>query len=172
MCVGFFVIFFFNRNRKTATCIVETGKWQPLKYRHTEFGFKTTKKYQIHDEYEICNPGDIVMFRYTDKPFSKMKKHGLVEVIRAAPLWEDYPSWEGTTEGDFHLTHSTDPDRDDIESHTQRLMKSAKEQKLRKGIFKQNENIKNKDNINRQQSMRINDNKLNSWKDQVSKWGV
>merc|ERR1712157_345832 len=88
----------------------------------------------------------IVMFRHAHPHFSKIKKFGLVEVIRAEPIWEDYPAWEGTTEGDFHLTGPNDPDRDDIESATQRAMKAAqeikekaKEYKLKQRAIKKND---------------------------------
>ena len=112
------------------------------------------------------------MFKHEPKHFSKIKKWGLVEVIRAAPIWQDYPSWEGTTEGDFHIAHSSDPDRDDIESHTQRLMKAAYEAKERKNVFAKNDQIKKRDRYKRKQAMKINDQKLKSFRDQVSKWGV
>eukprot|EP00483_Globobulimina_turgida_P010386 UN10406 len=120
------------RNKKTATVLYETGKWKPAQLRHTTWGYKQHTKAHIHDEYEICNPGDIVMFKHAHPHFSKIKKFGLVEVIRAEPIWEDYPAWEATTSGDFHLTHlhlthPNDPDRDDIESATQRALKNAQE---------------------------------------------
>ena len=169
-CASLVVVIF--RSAKTATALVETSRWKPLRYRNTEYGFPITKKFHIHDEYEICNPGDIVMFKHVNQHFSKIKKFGLVEVIRAAPIWQDYPAWEGTTEGDFHIAHSSDPDRDDIESHQQRLMKAAYESKQRKNIFAKNEKIKRRDRFNRKQAMKINDQKLNSFRDQVSQWGV
>ena len=126
------------RSKKTATVLYETGKWKPAQLRHTIWGYRQHTKAHIHDEYEICNPGDIVMFKHAFPHFSKIKKYGLVEVIRATPIWEDYPAWEGTTEGDFHLTHPSDPDRDDIESATQRAMKGAQEIKEKAREYKVN----------------------------------
>merc|ERR1712157_594173 len=96
----------------------------------------------------------IVMFRHAHPHFSKIKKFGLVEVIRAEPIWEDYPAWEGTTEGDFHLTAPNDPDRDDIESSTQRALKYAHE-------------IKKNGKKLRAEQANITKEKLKSWRDQV-----
>merc|ERR1719461_2231205 len=161
------------RNAKTATVLYETGKWTPAQLRHTTRGYRQHTKAHIHDEYEICNPGDIVMFKHANPHFSKIKKFGLVEVIRAEPIWEDYPAWEGTTEGDFHLTHPNDPDRDDIESQTQRALKYAHEIKERAKEYKQKQKQINKnDKKLRADQANITKEKLKSWRDQVSKYAV
>lgn len=161
------------RNAKTATCLYETGKWKPAQLRHTTWGYRQHKKAHIHDEYEICNPGDIIMFKHAYPHFSKIKKFGLVEVIRNTPIWEDYPAYEGTTEGDFHLTHPNDPDRDDIQGSTQKLIKSAQEikEKAKEYQLKQ-KSIKQNDHQLKQKYKRITKEKLRSWRDQVSKYAV
>mmetsp|Transcript_35531 Transcript_35531/g.43901 ORF Transcript_35531/g.43901 Transcript_35531/m.43901 type:complete len:229 (+) Transcript_35531:64-750(+) len=161
------------RNEKTATIICETGKWKPLLYHNTKWGFRQHTKYQIHDEYQICNPGDIVMFAQANPKFSKTKAHGLVEVIRSAPLWEDYPSWEGTTGNDFNITSNDDPDRDDIFDETQRLTKAAQEMKMKDYELKRKyDDIEEKDTNMKRKLAKINNLKIHSWKDQISRYGV
>eukprot|EP01083_Nonionella_stella_P051001 135454_1 len=161
------------RNAKTATVIYETGKWAPAALKHTTWGYRQHTKAHIHDEYEICNPGDIVMFKHAQPHFSKIKKFGLVEVIRATPIWEDYPAWEGTTEGDFHLTHPSDPDRDDIESATQRAMKTGQEIKEKAKEYQMKQKlIGDNDRKLKKQQAQITKDKLRSWRDQVSKYAV
>lgn len=160
------------RNSKTATVLMETGKWKPIKYKNTHWGYRQHTKCHIHDEYEICNAGDIVMFTNAQPHFSKIKKFGLVEVIRATPIWEDYPAWEGTTDGDFHLTHPSDLDRDDIQSHIQRLMKSAEEMKSKRSDEKLNQSALKKEKKMKKRSQEITRDKLRSWKDQVSQYSV
>ncbi|ETO33751.1 30S ribosomal protein S17 [Reticulomyxa filosa] len=179
------------RNAKTATVLMSTGKWQPYRWQKTTWGIEGSKKYHIHDEYEITNPGDIVMFCQANPPFSKIKKFGLVEVIRPAPIWEDYPAWEGTTEGDFHVAHPSDPDRDDIQSHTQRLMKMAQEKKDRvhqqlkeistpaegQGEAKEQKKIhdfqklRQRHNTAKRKLKDVSIKKLKAWEDQVTKYG-
>lgn len=161
------------RNQKTATVVIQTGKWKPLLYHNTTWGFRQHTKLQIHDEYEICNPGDIVMFAQSSPKFSKQKAHGLVEIIRREPLWEDYPSWEGTTEGDFHITDVNDPDRDDIYTQAQRLISTAKQMKSQdpKLNIKQ-EKAKVRDIEMKRKLEKVTNLKLYSYKDQISRWGA
>ena len=151
----------------------ETGKWKPAQLRHTVWGYRQHTKAHIHDEHEICNPGDVVMFKHEWPHFSKIKKYGLVEVVRATPIWEDYPAWEGTTEGDFHLAHSSDPDRDDIESATQRAIKGAQEikERARDQKVKQN-NVRHREQRLKSEHAQITKEKLRSWRDQVAKYAV
>eukprot|EP01084_Bolivina_argentea_P203424 347455_1 len=161
------------RNAKTATCLYETGKWKPMQLRHTTFGYRQHQKAHIHDEYEICNPGDIVMFKHAYPHFSKIKKFGLVEVIRNEPIWEDYPAWEGTTSIDLHLTHPNDPDRDDMTSETQKLIKTAQEIKDTATQYQLKQNlIQNNHQKLKKQHANITKEKIRSFRDQVSKYAV
>ena len=113
------------------------------------------------------------MFKHEWPHFSKIKKYGLVEVVRATPIWEDYPAWEGTTEGDFHLAHSSDPDRDDIESATQRAIKGAQEIKERARDQKvKQSNVRHREQRLKSEHAQITKEKLRSWRDQVAKYAV
>ncbi len=161
------------RSLKTATVVTETSRWTPHKYKRTLWGIRMHAKHHIHDEYEICNPGDIVMYAAAYPHFSKIKKFGLVEVIRPTPIWEDYPAWEGTTEGDFHLTHSSDPERDDIESHNQKLMKIAQEKKAQaRDYVKEQNRLRFGEKRQKQARKKITGQKLRAWEDQVEQYGV
>jgi len=61
---------------KTATVEVE----RIVAHKLYKKRYKRTKKYQVHDELGT-KVGDVVRFVPT-KPFSKMKKWGLVEVVK------------------------------------------------------------------------------------------
>jgi len=61
---------------KTATVEVE----RIVAHKIYKKRYKRTKKYQVHDELGT-KVGDVVRFVPT-KPFSKMKKWGLVEVVK------------------------------------------------------------------------------------------
>jgi len=123
-----------TRMQKTATILVELPGIRRFDVRDPLCTMKRryTKKVQIHDEFELINPGDVVMFKKLPVPKSKLKYYGLHEVIRRAPQWEDYPSWEGTTDGDFHAAGPYDQDRDDEFDLHYRLLRQVDMTKRRK----------------------------------------
>lgn len=52
-------------------------------FRHKMYGkiIRTKKKYMVHDEKNVCKPGDIVQI-IESKPISKMKRWAVVEIIK------------------------------------------------------------------------------------------
>lgn len=64
---------------KTAVVEVHTVKAHPV-YRKR---FRTSKKYYVHDEENVCNVGDLVRIAET-RPLSKTKRWRLLEVVEKA----------------------------------------------------------------------------------------
>lgn len=70
-----------NKMDKTAVVRVDRLKNYPIYKKR----FKVSKKYKIHDEQNILNPGDVVEFVET-RPISKDKKWVLDRVLEEAVL--------------------------------------------------------------------------------------
>ncbi|MCR8613249.1 MAG: 30S ribosomal protein S17 [Mycoplasma sp.] len=68
-----------TKNEKTIVVSVETYKVHPLYKKR----FKSTKKYQAHDEKNEAGLGDVVLLAET-KPYSKTKKFRLVKISKKA----------------------------------------------------------------------------------------
>ena len=66
-----------NKMNKTIVVAVESLK----KHRIYKRTYKQTKRFQVHDEENTCQVGDIVRIEET-RPLSKMKRWRLVEVVR------------------------------------------------------------------------------------------
>jgi small subunit ribosomal protein S17 len=66
-----------NKMNKTIVVAVESLK----KHRIYKRTYKQTKRFQAHDEENICQVGDIVRIEET-RPLSKMKRWRLVEVVK------------------------------------------------------------------------------------------
>jgi len=64
---------------KTAVVAVQSFKSHPLYKKQ----IKTTKKFKVHDENNICGEGDTVKIMET-RPLSKDKNWRLVEIIEKA----------------------------------------------------------------------------------------
>src|SRR5947209_4922325 len=67
-----------NKMNKTIVVVVETLK----KHRIYKRTYKQTKRFQAHDEENVCQVGDIVRIEES-RPLSKMKRWRLVEVVKA-----------------------------------------------------------------------------------------
>ena len=66
-----------NKMEKTIVVVVETLK----KHRIYKRRFKQTKRFQVHDEANTCQVGDIVRIEES-RPLSKMKRWRLVEIVK------------------------------------------------------------------------------------------
>jgi small subunit ribosomal protein S17 len=66
-----------NKMEKTIVVIVESLK----KHRIYKRTFKQTKRFQVHDEENTCQVGDVVRIEES-RPLSKMKRWRLVEIIK------------------------------------------------------------------------------------------
>ena len=66
-----------NKMNKTIVVVVETLK----KHRIYKRTYKQTKRFQAHDEENICQVGDLVRIEEC-RPLSKMKRWRLIEVIK------------------------------------------------------------------------------------------
>lgn len=66
-----------NKMNKTIVVVVETLK----KHRIYKRTYKQTKRFQAHDEENICQIGDLVRIEEC-RPLSKMKRWRLIEVIK------------------------------------------------------------------------------------------
>ena len=64
-----------NKNDKTIVVAVDTYKTHKLYNKR----FKSTKKYNAHDEKNIASLGDVVVLSET-RPYSKTKKFRLVKI--------------------------------------------------------------------------------------------
>ena len=67
-----------DKMEKTITVSVETVKQHPL-YKKT---IKTSKKYKVHDEQNVCKVGDRVQI-IECRPLSKDKRWSLKQVIES-----------------------------------------------------------------------------------------
>ncbi len=66
-----------NKMNKTIVVAVESLK----KHRIYKRTYKQTKRFQVHDEENTCQVGDIVRIEET-RPLSKMKHWRLVEILK------------------------------------------------------------------------------------------
>src|SRR6266516_2569660 len=66
-----------NKMDKTIVVVVETLK----KHRIYKRTYKQTKRFQAHDEENICQIGDLVRIEEC-RPLSKMKRWRLIEIIK------------------------------------------------------------------------------------------
>src|SRR5437763_10546434 len=66
-----------NKMDKTIIVVVETLK----KHRIYKRTFKQTKRFQVHDEENTCQVGDLVRIEES-RPLSKMKHWRLVEIVK------------------------------------------------------------------------------------------
>src|SRR5213078_836737 len=66
-----------NKMNKTIVVVVETLK----KHRIYKRTYKQTKRFQAHDEENICQIGDLVRIEEC-RPLSKMKHWRLVEILK------------------------------------------------------------------------------------------
>src|SRR6266496_2796689 len=66
-----------NKMNKTIVVVVESLK----KHRIYKRTYKQTKRFQVHDEENTCQVGDIVRIEET-RPLSKMKHWRLVEILK------------------------------------------------------------------------------------------
>jgi small subunit ribosomal protein S17 len=66
-----------NKMNKTIVVVVETLK----KHRIYKRTYKQTKRFQAHDEENICQIGDLVRIEEC-RPLSKMKHWRLIEIIK------------------------------------------------------------------------------------------
>jgi small subunit ribosomal protein S17 len=83
-------------NRKTLTGTVVSNKMDKTavitvvrQFAHPTLKkvVKTTKRYQVHDEKNECQPGDFVSVCET-RPISKNKRWRLIEILKRATLVE------------------------------------------------------------------------------------
>ncbi|PAF55398.1 30S ribosomal protein S17 [Mycoplasmopsis agassizii] len=70
-------------NRKTITVTVDTYKKHPLYSKR----FKSSKKFQVHDELNIAREGDFVQIMET-RPLSATKRYRLVKILDSAKVGE------------------------------------------------------------------------------------
>jgi len=66
-----------NKMNKTIVVVLETLK----KHRIYKRTYKQTKRFQAHDEENICQIGDLVRIEEC-RPLSKMKRWRLIEIIK------------------------------------------------------------------------------------------
>ena len=89
-----------NKMNKTIVVAVESLK----KHRIYKRTYKQTKRFQAHDEENICQVGDIVRIEET-RPLSKMKHWRLVEIVKRGS--GIVPVEEVLAEADPDLTFTT-----------------------------------------------------------------
>lgn len=66
-----------NKMEKTIVVVVESLK----KHRIYKRTYKQTKRFQVHDEENTCQIGDVVRIEEC-RPLSKMKRWRLVEIVK------------------------------------------------------------------------------------------
>jgi small subunit ribosomal protein S17 len=66
-----------NKMDKTIVVVVETLK----KHRIYKRRYKQSKRFQVHDENNTCQIGDVVRIEES-RPLSKMKRWRLVEIVK------------------------------------------------------------------------------------------
>jgi small subunit ribosomal protein S17 len=92
-----------NKMDKTIVVVVETLK----KHRIYKRTFKQTKRFQVHDEENACQVGDVVRIEES-RPLSKMKRWRLVEIIK--PSSGIVPVEEALAEANPDLTNANEPE--------------------------------------------------------------
>src|SRR6266700_4006276 len=98
-----------NKMNKTIVVAVESLK----KHRIYKRTYKQTKRFQVHDEENTCQVGDIVRIEET-RPLSKMKRWRLVEIVKRGS--GIVPVEEVLAEANPNLTSITSADTDEEES--------------------------------------------------------
>jgi small subunit ribosomal protein S17 len=93
-----------NKMDKTIVVVVETLK----KHRIYKRTFKQTKRFQAHDEENVCQIGDVVRIEES-RPLSKMKRWRLVEIIK--PSSGVVPVEEVLAEANPDLTTANEPEQ-------------------------------------------------------------
>src|SRR5438552_7999367 len=66
-----------NKMNKTIVVVVESLK----KHRIYKRTYKQTKRFQVHDEENICQVGDLVRIEES-RPLSKMKRWRMIEIVK------------------------------------------------------------------------------------------
>ena len=66
-----------NKMDKTIVVVVESLK----KHRIYKRTYKQTKRFQVHDEKNVCQIGDMVLIEEC-RPLSKMKRWRLIEIVK------------------------------------------------------------------------------------------
>ncbi len=97
-----------NKMNKTIVVVVETLK----KHRIYKRTYKQTKRFQAHDEENICQIGDLVRIEEC-RPLSKMKRWRLIEIIK--PSSGIVPVEEVLAEADPDLS-SEEPESDESDA--------------------------------------------------------
>ena len=92
-----------NKMNKTIVVIVETLK----KHRIYKRTYKQTKRFNVHDEQNTCQVGDIVRIEES-RPLSKTKRWRLVEIVK--PGSGIVPVAEVLAEVDPNLAESEESD--------------------------------------------------------------
>src|SRR5438477_12288240 len=92
-----------NKMDKTIVVVVETLK----KHRIYKRTFKQTKRFQVHDEENTCQVGDMVRIEES-RPLSKMKHWRLVEIIKRGS--GIMPVEEVVAEANEDLTSGNEPE--------------------------------------------------------------
>lgn len=88
-----------NKMDKTIVVVVETLK----KHRIYKRRYKQTKRFQVHDEKNICQIGDLVRIEES-RPLSKVKRWQLIEIVKHSS--GIVPVEEVLAEADPNLTSS------------------------------------------------------------------
>ncbi|SRR6266516_1085726 len=97
-----------NKMNKTVVVAVESLK----KHRIYKRTYKQTKRFQAHDEENICQVGDVVRIEET-RPLSKMKRWRLVEIVKRGS--GIVPVEEVLAEVDPDLTSTTSDESEEQE---------------------------------------------------------
>jgi small subunit ribosomal protein S17 len=97
-----------NKMNKTVVVAVESLK----KHRIYKRTYKQTKRFQAHDEENICQVGDVVRIEET-RPLSKMKRWRLVEIVKRGS--GIVPVEEVLAEVDPNLTSTTSDESEEQE---------------------------------------------------------
>jgi len=97
-----------NKMNKTIVVAVESLK----KHRIYKRTYKRTKRFQAHDEENICQVGDVVRIEET-RPLSKMKRWRLVEIMKRGS--GIVPVEEVLAEVDPDLTSTTSDESEEQE---------------------------------------------------------
>src|SRR6266480_5161159 len=98
-----------NKMNKTIVVAVESLK----KHRIYKRTYKQTKRFQVHDEENTCQVGDIVRIEET-RPLSKMKHWRLVEILKRGS--GIVPVEEVLAEADPDLTSAASAETDEEET--------------------------------------------------------
>lgn len=109
-----------NKMNKTIVVVVETLK----KHRIYKRTYKQTKRFQAHDEENICQIGDLVRIEEC-RPLSKMKRWRLIEIIK--PSSGIVPVEEVLAEADPDLSSEESESDESDESNESNASAEAEE---------------------------------------------